>query len=115
MTDHSAAHDGPCDPALLQRLRDAYRIVAEVAQELAHSEDVPHPMRRDLHRTSSQILFALQGRPDDHHSWAEVAPAVMRRVGKRLTIPEMLLREGVDDPQRLARLLLRALDWELPG
>ncbi len=115
MTDHPAAHDGPCDPVLLQRLRDAYRIVAEVAQELAHSEDVPHPMRRDLHRASSQILVALQGRPDDHHSWAEVAPAVTRQAGERLTIPEMLMRDGGDDPQRLARLLLRALDWDLLG
>jgi hypothetical protein len=107
MTDQS---DAPGPPGL----REAYRIVAEVAGELARSADAPPERRRDLARASSGISRALSERPDDEHAWAEAAPTVTHHGGGRVTIPEMLLLDGAGEPRRLARLLLRALDWELP-
>lgn len=95
-------------------LREAYRLVAEVADELARSADAPPLKRRDLALASERITRALGVWPDDPRAWAEAAPFVADRSGCRTTIPDMLLIDPGRDPRRIARLLLRALDWKLP-
>jgi hypothetical protein len=96
------------------RLVEAVLIVAEVAGELASSQDVLTHRQGMLKRAATRLADAMRDWPDCPEAWNEIAPFVVNSRWERVTIPEMLLVGDPPDPRRIARLLLRSLDWDLP-
>lgn len=95
-------------------LNEAIQIVAEVAAELALSCDALICRRAYLGRVASQLNEAMREWPDCPDAWNELAPFVVNHQGEITTVPEMLLIGDQREPRRIARLLLRSLDWDLP-
>ncbi len=85
------------------------------ARELAGTADVSPEKHGRLPRVACDLTAALDRHPHDPDAWIRASPRVDRPGRGPASLPEMLLTYDGGDPQRTARLLIRALDWELPG
>jgi hypothetical protein len=98
----------PDDPS-----REAARLVMEAALSLAHGTAGDSARYRSVAESLAESLAARR----DRGGLLAASPYVVERSGRVRTVVEMIEHEEGDDEAllRLARLLLRALEWHPPG
>jgi hypothetical protein len=103
----------PAELAANAAARRAARLVMGASLSLAHETTGDSSRYRSVAVSLANALAARRNR----HGILAASPYVVERSGRVRTLVEMIEHEVGNDAAliRLSRLLLRALDWELPN